>query len=284
MRIITATPVLLIALTMLVQVSCGNNNVKSDNGSYGNSATNPILSTTSQPMPTQKPDTQKSATAAPVVPSGYGSLGSQHFRLFVAQTGLRDNLRNVEMTLRVLEAARNELMPQLTAAGCRFDAAAQVRVIVYASTGDFVAATGWPAWAAATTNGNVLQTQPLATLQKRRVLVSTLRHEYAHAALNLCTPSGKTSPRWLQEGLAIRFAGESAILTNDANSNNIKGLAKDLTLDELEQQLDAPPDPDAMRRLYAQAYRQTQETIVRHGATAVWRWACGGQSPQISKK
>lgn len=210
-------------------------------------------------------DRQKVASVAP--PAGYQALSSPNFRVFARRANAES-----EAALRVLEAARDELAPQLADAGCSLADAPATVVIVYAHTGDFVAATGRPAWAAAVTQGNTLQTQPLVVLQARRVLAATLRHEYVHAALNWCTRQTVPAPRWLQEGLAIRFAGEGAALDS-------AGKAPTLPPDQLEKLLAAPPDAATMRLHYADAYRQTQGLVNQHGTTKIWHWAVSGIAP-----
>src|SRR6185503_18367770 len=78
------------------------------------------------------------------------------------------------------------------------------------TTGDFVGRTGMPVWAAAATQGNRIELQPLKLLKQRRILETTLRHELVHVLIDEI--GGKRTPRWLSEGLALYIAGEGRML------------------------------------------------------------------------
>src|SRR5262249_52477055 len=75
------------------------------------------------------------------------------------------------------------------------------------STGDFTSRTGQPWWAAAATQGNRIELQPVCILKQRGVLFTTLRHELAHIMID--SVSNKRGPRWLGEGFALYLAGEA---------------------------------------------------------------------------
>src|SRR4029079_8940816 len=104
---------------------------------------------------------------------------------------------------------RSELLQRVSSAG--LDARLPTLDIVFnATTGDFIARTGMPTWAAAATRKNKIELQPLALLKQRRILETTLRHELAHALID-ALGNGQT-PRWLAEGMAISLAGEGRLL------------------------------------------------------------------------
>jgi stage II sporulation protein D len=188
------------------------------------------------------------------------TLSSEHFRVsYTAQAEQRD----VEAVLRTLEAARADMQQRLAAASLDLPALPVLEIVAHETTGDFVGATGQPAWAAAATRGRHIELQPLATLRKRGVLTTTLRHEYAHAVIDAL--SRGRAPHWLAEGLAAYAAGEGALLAH------VAAPSKRLTTDELEQQLAQPASATEMRTLYAAAYREVRALIGKEGEASVWR-------------
>ncbi|MFL6207947.1 MAG: SpoIID/LytB domain-containing protein [Pyrinomonadaceae bacterium] len=187
------------------------------------------------------------------------TLASEHFRVsYPAQTARRD----VEATLGVLEAARADLAQRLNAASLTPLALPVLEIFAHETTGDFVGVTGQAPWAAAATRGHSIHLQPLATLQRRGVLATTLRHEYAHAVIDAL--SRERAPRWLAEGLAAYTAGEGARLTRAAP-------LKKLSLSELEQKLAQPASAEEMRALYAAAYREVVALVRTEGEAKVWQ-------------
>jgi len=79
------------------------------------------------------------------------------------------------------------------------NAAAPFTVRTFVSTEEFRSATLAPGWVAAFTEGDWIGTQPLRTLAARKLLISTLRHEFLHALVEHET--GPSAPLWLREGL-----------------------------------------------------------------------------------
>lgn len=187
------------------------------------------------------------------------SLAGEHFRLSypvgVAQ-------RDAENILRTLEAARADLLRRVASASANFDGLQTLDVIVHATTGDFVVATGQPSWAAGATLGRRIELQPFAVLHRRGVLSTTLRHEYVHAVIDALGQN--RTPRWLAEGLAIQFAGEGRLLAPFETKDT-------LSIDELEQALTRTSSAAEMRALYAKAYRHVQALIRADGEASVWR-------------
>ncbi|MFN7926888.1 MAG: SpoIID/LytB domain-containing protein [Blastocatellia bacterium] len=183
------------------------------------------------------------------------TMASEHFCLRYA-----DKLaaQEVASLLPVLEAARADLQQRLQPATMP----ALTQVVLHSSTGDFVAATGQAAWAAAATRGKTMHLQPLAVLRKRGILTTTLRHELAHVALE--TLSRNRASRWLVEGLAIHFAGEARFYSQPTNR---------LAQEELEKRLAAPATAAEMQRLYALAYAEVRELVRTLGEAKVWRKA-----------
>ena len=185
-------------------------------------------------------------------------LKSEHFRLsYPAKVGRSE----IESVLRVLEAARDEMKRLLVAASVRFPES-EVEVVAHPTTQSFSAATGQPWFAAGATRGRRIHLQPISALRRRRILTSTLRHEYAHAAIDAA--GGGRAPRWLAEGLAIHFAGEAAMLERFESRNRV-------SLDELERKLEHPATAVEMRVLYAAASREVRALIQKEGESRVWR-------------
>jgi stage II sporulation protein D len=192
---------------------------------------------------------------------------SEHFRISVPSAIERGE---IEAALRTLEAARADLLRRLEAASLTLAEPAPLEVIVHRTTQDFMAATGQPWWVAAVTRGRRMELQPLGVLRRRGVLATTLRHEYAHAVIELLGQGH--APRWLAEGLAIYVAGEGAMLARVAAK--IK-----LTTDELERKLARPASPQEMRELYAAAYREVKTLMQAEGEARVWQRVAGSNFP-----
>ena len=107
--------------------------------------------------------------------------------------------------LTLAQSARRQLIDRVSAAGFSLQFPA-LEIFVNDTTGNFVGRTGQPPWAAAATRDRRIELQPLPLLKRKRILETTLRHELAHAAIDVLG-RGRT-PRWLAEGLAIYLAGE----------------------------------------------------------------------------
>ena len=183
-------------------------------------------------------------------------ISSEHFKLS-APANLQS--RDTAEILRTLENAHSDLQRRLQLTSITNS----TNVIVHNSTGDFVAATGQPAWAAGATRGDTIHLQPIMILRKKGMLVTTLRHEFAHAAMKAVTK--KQIPRWLLEGLAIHFAGEGKYYP----PSKIKP-----TVEEAEKKLSSAKTPAEMKTAYAFAYQLVQEFIVREkGEANVWKLA-----------
>src|SRR5215510_9368833 len=128
-------------------------------------------------------------------------------------------LSKVESVLRILEGAHLGLTRRLTSASLRVAENSPFKIVVHATTADFIAATGQPGWAAGATHGRRMDLQPLNVLERRGILIKTLQHELTHAFIE-CLGEGRT-PRWLSEGMAIHIAGEGAIYSRVALNNKM---------------------------------------------------------------
>ncbi|HEY3134414.1 MAG TPA: SpoIID/LytB domain-containing protein, partial [Blastocatellia bacterium] len=201
------------------------------------------------------------ATLRPCVFAGTSrlALSSEHFHVSYPATIPRSE---IEAVLRTLEASRLDMLARAGPASLHLPDA--TNVVIHETTQELVAATGQPWWVAGVTHGKGIELQPIAVLHRRRVLSSTLRHEYVHAVIEI--NGGGRTPRWLAEGLAISFAGEGPSLERFRPKGR-------LALDELERRLASPRSPAEMRSLYAAAYREVQTLIQKEGEPKVWRRA-----------
>ena len=108
-------------------------------------------------------------------------------------------------TLESLDANAARFLPELARARAEasqrsgLDPAAVFTVRAFPSTPAFRNATLAPGWVAAFTEGDFIDTQPLAILSARRLLDSTLLHEFLHALVE--RHAGPQAPLWLREGL-----------------------------------------------------------------------------------
>jgi hypothetical protein len=190
------------------------------------------------------------------------SLSSEHFLVRYPPSLARSE---VESVLRRLEAARSSMLRRLRSASVSLQET-RIEVVLHKTTQDFAAATGQPAFAAGATRGNRIQLQPVTVLKRRRILESTLSHEYAHSVINAL--GGEQCPRWLVEGLAIRFSGEGTLLKTSRSQAPDAG-------DDLDARLARPGSPTEMRALYTVAYRRVVVLIDREGEAAQWRKVTG---------
>jgi SpoIID/LytB domain protein len=187
-----------------------------------------------------------------------GNLSSEHFR---ASFPSEIDRGSVESALRILEAARSDLLQRLQQASVQLPEPRPFEIVIHATTADFIAATGQSGWAAGVTRGRRIELQPLSLLRRRGILAQTLRHELTHAVIEVL--SAGRAPRWISEGLAIHVAGESAGMS--------RGEIKQLAREELELKLSRPAPARLMRELYAAAYREVQTLIKEEGEGNVWR-------------
>ncbi|WP_295821496.1 hypothetical protein [uncultured Deinococcus sp.] len=135
-----------------------------------------------------------------------------------------------------------------------------VQLTAASSATDFARLTGEPASIAASTRGQTITTQRLGALAGRGLLASTIRHEGFHTA----QPPGL--PRWLAEGLARLFSGETT--GDSAEPTGLTALSG--------AQLDARllgRVPGQAGAAYREATRRAKALVARVG----WKGALGGK-------
>jgi stage II sporulation protein D len=155
--------------------------------------------------------------------------------------------------LRSLEAARRDLESRVGGLP------AKVKVGTFATTPEFIQASGLPGWAAASTDGRSILLQPLSTLKRKNILDSTLRHELAHVAIH--RRRSPKVPRWYEEGMALYFTGKQVG----------PGPAADLGGRTLEQSISHPHSEAEMKAAYVLALARVGKFARRHGEQALWK-------------
>ncbi len=203
--------------------------------------------------------------------AGNRTLSSEHFR---ASFPANANQRSVENVLRLLEAARADLLRRLEKASLRIAEAQPFEVVIHATTASFVEATGQSGWAAGVTRGRRIELQPLDLLLRRGMLAATLRHELTHAVIEAL--SGGRAPRWMAEGMAIHVAGEGAALSRVE-------IKSQVSREELERRLARPASVAEMRELYALAYREVRAMIQSEGESKVWQRLAKSPGPRAGR-
>jgi hypothetical protein len=199
-----------------------------------------------------------SYSGAPITNVQLLTISSEHFRLAYPVDVDR---RTVDQILSMLESTRNDYLRRASVLNIP-----RLEIRLNASTGDFTSRTGQPWWAAAATQGNRIELQPVQILKQRGVLFTTLRHELAHIMIDAV--SNKRAPRWLEEGFALYLAGEAQTISRYATRDR-------LSEDELEQRIRRPRTQEEMRTLYANAYLTVAEMIRRQGESSVWTKLAG---------
>ncbi|MBI1760022.1 MAG: SpoIID/LytB domain-containing protein [Acidobacteria bacterium] len=205
------------------------------------------------------PATYTTAARGGMTSDKRATLAGEHFRVSYPVSLA---VREVEQILRLLETARADLTRRVEQASLVLPVNSPIEVFVHANTAEFITATGQTGWVAAVTRGRRIETQPLALLQKRGILTTTLRHELTHVAIEMLG-QGHT-PHWLAEGLALWYAGEGRTLAK------VKSR-EPLTVAELERRLARPANAATKRELYALAYQQVRLLLRTEGEAAVWR-------------
>jgi hypothetical protein len=174
--------------------------------------------------------------------------------------------REANQVLSTLDSARANFLNRAAAASVSFGDLPLLEIRLNDSTGDFTARTGQPWWAAAATRGNRIELQPVGILKRRGVLLTTLRHELAHAVIDRA--SHNRAPRWLEEGFALYLAGEGSTISRYIRRGR-------LPTEELEKRLERPGSAEEMRALYAQAYTDVFYLVRNSGEASVWKKVAG---------
>lgn len=159
----------------------------------------------------------------------------------------------VTPALRTLERWRRELGAHAGVLPLR------VRVQTWATTEEFIRATGEPGWMAAASDGESIALQPLSLLARKRILDRTLRHELTHLVVHKLGAKGV--PRWFEEGFVLYLTGER--ITASAASRPVGR--------PLDAAITKPRSEVEMKAAYARALRRVQRLAQSHGDAALWQ-------------
>jgi stage II sporulation protein D len=139
-----------------------------------------------------------------------------------------------------------------------------VTVRAFRSTGAFRDATLAPGRVAAFTEGDWVATQPLATLASRKILDSTMRHEFLHALIE--SQASPSTPLWLREGLVEALDGGTVST----------GPAPALKLEDIDHALSRATTEADSEGAHRAAKYYAGRLLVRSGRDQVMAWVRGG--------
>ena len=140
---------------------------------------------------------------------------------------------------------------------------AVITVRTYRSTPDFRDATLAPGWVAAFTEGDLIAVQPLRILLTRKLLASTLCHEFLHALVE--EQATAQPPLWLREGLVEAWSGEASGTKRPA-----------LTLDSVNGKLAHATNEAESEAAHRAAGWYAQQLLDRFGRAQVLDWLRSG--------
>ena len=145
---------------------------------------------------------------------------------------------------------------------------APITVRAFPSTPAFRNATLTPGWVAAFTEGNWIGTQPFRTLAARRLLATTMRHEFLHALVE--QESGPAAPLWFREGVVEAWT-QSPMEPGSQTSKPpaLKIAALDATLAHASTQAES-------ERAHRAAASYAVQLLSRYGRAQVLQWLRSG--------
>ena len=144
------------------------------------------------------------------------------------------------------------------------NAPAPFTVRAFTSTAAFRNATLAPGWVAAFTEGQWIAAQPLRVLAERKLLDSTLRHEFLHALVE--REAGPAAPLWLREGLVEVWSGPGG------NANR----PPELTIGEVDAALAHAETEAESEAAHLAAQWYTARLLARYGRAQVLAWLRSG--------
>jgi stage II sporulation protein D len=143
-------------------------------------------------------------------------------------------------------------------------ASAGVELQVYATLDSYRDTTGQPGWVAASTRGKTIRLQPLAELQKRSIVETTLRHEIFHVLVEMKAKAAM--PLWFREGMVLYLSNPDAAMTP----------ATGMTDEQMETALRQPRNRDEAQKAYAAAWSRIAVLVQVHGKETVLGWLSAG--------
>ena len=164
--------------------------------------------------------------------------------------------------LRAAEAILPALESEL---GWKLDFKIQMKV--YPTLDAYRDSTGQAGWIAAFTRSHKISLQPVAVLEKKSALQSTLRHEFVHLLIE--ARAHANTPLWFHEGLALYFADRAS-----DSARNFEPVQ--MTDAELERAFSQTQDRQGLERAYAAARTKVAQMIQRNGKETVLLWLTNG--------
>jgi stage II sporulation protein D len=183
--------------------------------------------------------------------SAWQSLSGQGFTLETSSPEDEEFLPALERALSEAES-RSGIAPGTV-----------ITVRAYRSTPAFRDATLAPGWVAAFTEDDQIALQPLRILAARKLLETTLLHEFLHALVE--EKATAQTPLWLREGLAEAWAGDLR--------REPKPL---LTLDQINQKLIQATSEAESEAAHRAAGWYAAQLLDRFGRAQVLEWLRAG--------
>jgi stage II sporulation protein D len=143
-------------------------------------------------------------------------------------------------------------------------AGAGLRLQIYSTLDSYRDTTGQPGWVVASTRGKTIRLQPLAELQKRSIVESTLRHEILHVLVE--AKAKAATPLWFREGIVLFLS----------DSNGARTAEVAMTDAEIEAVLRQPRNRKEMQKAYGAAQSRVAALIQERGKETVLGWLSGG--------
>jgi stage II sporulation protein D len=189
-------------------------------------------------------------------------------------TGLAwQTLRGQGFVLESLDPAAASALPQLAQALAEAESrsglqpAAPITIRAFPSTPAFRSATLAPGWVAAFTEANWIATQPLSTLATRKLLVSTLRHEFLHALVE--SQAASATPLWFREGLVELWSGDAPFAASTPT----------LKPEEIDRALAHATSAAQSEAAHRSAASLAQRLLTRCGRAQIVAWLHSGLPP-----
>ncbi len=167
-----------------------------------------------------------------------------------------------EIDAPILPTAQRILKEDEEAIGWK--ASAGVRLQVFATLDSYRDTTGQPGWVAASTRGKTIRLQPIAELQKRAIVESTLRHEVFHVLVE--EKAKAATPLWFREGIVLFLSNPNAAGTT----------AVGMTDEQIEAVLRRPQNRDEVQKAYVAAQSRVTALVQEHGKEIVLGWLSSG--------
>ncbi len=175
---------------------------------------------------------------------------------------------NPEGDAEILRAAERILPKAENAIGWKLTF--RVKLQVFPSMESYRNTTGAAGWVAASTRGQTIRLQPLAELQRRSILESTLRHELFHLLVEARASRGM--PLWFREGLVLYFS----------NPRVAERAKTPMAVEQIEAILKHGGSRENTQMAYASAQRIVTTLMQRYEKQTVLGWLTAGLPAEVT--